>query len=83
MSAEDNDRKFAKVRAWDSVIHRLLLKPDEKLDCPFCQSTAITYSWSTYSRDPRAASFDARCDKCGEFTHVAVMLPEGSPDNYP
>ncbi len=79
---EDQQDKFEKVRRWEPVVDKLLHHPAVAQECPFCGKTKVHASWSPYNDEPRAASFDAVCDGCGEKMHAAVLVPDGSPDAY-
>jgi hypothetical protein len=72
-----------KIRRWQPVLDAIFSQPELAQSCPYCGDLAVRASWSLYSDEHRAASFDAQCAACKQEMHASIFLPPHAPDAFP
>ena len=83
MADDDVAARIARQARWDVVYEGIFNKPTEPERCPFCGQLSVRSSWVLFAAEPRTASMDVWCERCGEKEHAAVLLPEGTADCFP
>src|SRR5437667_12767731 len=75
--------EMEKQKKWYPVHEAIFQDPHRRHICPFCGKSAVRAAWGLYIKEPRAASFAAWCESCGEKYHCATPVPAHAPDSFP